>query len=1751
MVSILNLMAALVFLAGVTLAVIVLKLPRQPNRGSVTRTLCSLYQVAIGLILVVGIGTHIGFRDFGSPRLDPADQYSFQRVGFFSDQRFTFKGQPTGEGFFDPALAEDESIELIPTAHPTGTRVDQWNANILVHSRPLRVNGRCVNLSADAWLASADSIQLELWKEGELYQRATVRWERHRNWRLQRTERFKLSSWRRANDGWVDEVNDEVVSNRAYRDSRRLADMLRNPAPPLSFATGSLFLERWAPLCEQIVFVRETQGDTRSRMGVFVDEAAPISSPGRRFALWHSGVNLLEQGVQERTLRLASGDRIACGYGLQPPFQLAPLCSDLVMTDEGVPVYTVDLAIPTKWPLPPEPKQTFILTSAESYVPADGYVFPEAGTQHPFYVKARFNRSLDSLIINTGRSISSYGPGQEIMLGDVPHQGIRVRVQKRTLPLDLPIIAGTSLARHPGVLASVVVGFVSLAFVFVLLAPTFARDAERARLDLAWTVLFSFVLTILVLRLILAYRAGLLPPTDATPAELTNVFRGSFRVSFWGLVIVPSVMLLAHAFGDWSRLRNGLFANPHFTNWLELLRDGLGLGSSTRVNSLFGGHSIAASVTTRSHPLRLLWDFRILFWPVLVWVLGARLFGDGEQFFIRASHGTHLLLVASLILALPRLIRLRPAEHWVTFLAVVFALWLDMFLVGDFGFFIYGFSFAAFLLFLISWETDARDTRVDRAARWTAILGCLTGVVAFAMVLTIWSDPQTGSIRVISKAPEHVKYRLHSLTETQEDVLLARSGEVGLNMTELLRNAHQHWQMTLYDAEGRHRPRGYGRGPLTDRGMTYPTTLSDCVYSVFVLGENGAGFAFSLVVLYVGIGAVLVGCGPFLPRNQKARLLVFVLIGTYFAGNALYMAFANLGVVVFTGQNIPLLSLYSRSDLIQNGILLSIVSFGLSAGVWEEASQGPYQDLAAGERRMVKLRVALGVLGVGLLLLLYWALHRIDIETADRHNFPKVFAQIAGRPWTYNEKTGRMETASRSPLTEIEAYYKDQFDQRDNKIDERAGLYYLDEVRDERGRVLQRTMRTNSSYFVLKSPFHTTPMWTGDLLARDDDHSPALATLGEEFRIRLHESKQPQYVVFGERPTIDGARSVLVTARDHQRIIRLERTEAGSVRLYPFGGWKIHYEGRVLEADTTLKPLDLIVLESPKAETQTILYLGVRPPLLATTQWRNGVERHVYPDRGKFGVAHTLMRASDWMAAEAGREDAGLPSLPDSVLLTIDLPLHGSLQENLNEFAARSAPYGPMDPLHSNIIALTVLDSYTGEVLAMPSWPYSNPNEQDFDRRVGRMSAGQQRRMLANYNFRRHVIGSTIKPLVFSAVASGLQPKRDLAEMTVYSRATADPETDECAQELVKQHRKFKRLHSHVGGIRLSPCWDSDWDGGVAISSDSFLVQSLNYYEVITGLAGMILEPSEIESLLVPARLDHADVSFGNEAFTLDFSRLPILHWRPGKEQDAPPIVNDRVSSTLLFRGLRDLFPAIVPERGLTSPTHQRTKVFETAKRFLPYLAPTQEYTNEYLDECIPDPVILDPTGDWREGSLRAEVVPFLLGGGISLWNNVDMATAAARLATGLDVVPTLQVPPSGREFEKLPWPVGDAGWRNEHLITPMMKTGTEGTARVIRAKLGDLPEGYRVLFKTGTLPEVVTVGKNDPRSELLMFTVGKWENEAFLPGKTVSGYLYMQNSRMPDEPYKRNILAPILLRTIVDYLAETRNDLDRGYSRR
>lgn len=134
-----------------------------------------------------------------------------------------------------------------------------------------------------------------------------------------------------------------------------------------------------------------------------------------------------------------------------------------------------------------------------------------------------------------------------------------------------------------------------------------------------------------------------------------------------------------------------------------------------------------------------------------------------------------------------------------------------------------------------------------------------------------------------------------------------------------LRDALEHTtENSILAHQGSRHGKGYGHGPAEKTRIRLDTIRFNSVYSFYVVSEFGGIGGISLMILYALPAFAVLLSG--VRRFDIGYAFASVIAASFFV-EANSHAMMNLGALPFTGRNLPLLSVYSSSDLLRWMIL--------------------------------------------------------------------------------------------------------------------------------------------------------------------------------------------------------------------------------------------------------------------------------------------------------------------------------------------------------------------------------------------------------------------------------------------------------------------------------------------------------------------------------------------------------------------------------------------------------------------------------------------------------------------------------------------------------------------------------------------------------------------------------------------------------------------------------------------------------------
>jgi len=260
---------------------------------------------------------------------------------------------------------------------------------------------------------------------------------------------------------------------------------------------------------------------------------------------------------------------------------------------------------------------------------------------------------------------------------------------------------------------------------------------------------------------------------------------------------------------------------------------------------------------------------------------------------------------------------------------------------------------------------------------WPALLGAILLITGlwplwkFAsrwfhaiLPLSITAVSVVGMVMLVSGLATKIVTPTDQHSTLTHRILLREGTETAIRQAEtggrrLIEAIEQHWRMLNYASEGRWNGTGYGHAPITEGGRFRQITLSDLVFGVYVLGEHGAFGGLALLALYLFFLALVWRMAWERFRDgSPLRLALVVSLSLMMVFPAIYMAGANLNQLLFTGQDMPLLGLRSRSDVLRAGLILMLL-FAVLQPLADAGGRSGTNHEAPGWRRLVGSSFAL------------------------------------------------------------------------------------------------------------------------------------------------------------------------------------------------------------------------------------------------------------------------------------------------------------------------------------------------------------------------------------------------------------------------------------------------------------------------------------------------------------------------------------------------------------------------------------------------------------------------------------------------------------------------------------------------------------------------------------------------------------------------------------------------------------------------
>ena len=544
---------------------------------------------------------------------------------------------------------------------------------------------------------------------------------------------------------------------------------------------------------------------------------------------------------------------------------------------------------------------------------------------------------------------------------------------------------------------------------------------------------------------------------------------------------------------------------------------------------------------------------------------------------------------------------------------------------------------------------------------------------------------------------------------------------------------------------------------------------------------------------------------------------------------------------------------------------------------------------------------------------------------------------------------------------------------------------------------------------------------------------------------------------------LDGAKSADVYSMGDTAVVR-ERARSGD-------------PGGVLLQGRKMQPGQIAALEDgdwlffsrrvpkrPPAE-QAFYYTKQNMADLISWSVERNAAHHRVTRENTLAFVPQLIRALNAGVEQGAEQRAAEANLE----LSVNAILQDTLTSRLNRYMREFFESGKLgDSTRPRRAALTVLDLFTGEALALPTYP----SQEHLERFVG-LAAHEKRRLLQNQNFPVHPVGSAGKPFWASAVVSQYP---FMASFTI----PAHSDTEYSYAAGMELDSTFED-HRHPYSATAVP-------GRVAL--DGFLKESCNKYVVDFVTATLAMKD---EAKGEPSIRDLAEVmNFSNkempvpERFAVCGStaeRVPKFDRFVDRGSFHMPEQNPVHSTFESITGVRvyaEGVPGKEDSKGTDLDRSYRSKRFVVQfwePAALDFRPKSQTGNLRFLLElgaASPERVNFAIN---KLSSVRGDWVSLLLGGGTGLWNNVQLAEALARIITGRQVQARIVGSPGKHDKTEEPAPIQelDEGAR-AIVMLGMSKVADEGTASALQGfrdliadRFGKEKYDVFVYAKTGT----------------------------------------------------------------------------------
>lgn len=670
--------------------------------------------------------------------------------------------------------------------------------------------------------------------------------------------------------------------------------------------------------------------------------------------------------------------------------------------------------------------------------------------------------------------------------------------------------------------------------------------------------------------------------------------------------------------------------------------------------------------------------------------------------------------------------------------------------------------------------------------------------------------------RILEKA-SMTKFRIDVLT-APADQAIASAYEEGKTYAPVIRAAQNQWFInTFIDEENNPAANGTGFTLLPhapqNKGAKYNAQATDLVTSRFLIAEHGKTAVLLLVCLLLLPVVMLGGFYQLYPdftnrvNPSYSRVITGFSVLNYLVLTALMVVLAATGRYIFFGQDLPFGSILSKQSILFPAILIVLVVLLLR--------QVPAERFA--HRRKLLPGASIFVLLIVLLFFFRPPFNRNrEFSVAGLASSMDSYLQETVQPMLDYIDTAR--SSRRLSLRQKDQLFTDSLRKRiqsgylagENKfflaqLREYAQGSYMRHLDQRRLLYLDPNASTpklavNEQYFRVDPPPHLLQLWAGNVYADTLNATLAVWSLQDGHLFRERET------IESDAPLSYNAENWKVTCYPYNGGNRTWISNTGSGSLQ----WQNDQTTGSLAAGDSLVLLhgQRISMRSDKKEW----WVTLEPDAFMRNYYVNGSRYYYYPLQERFIWARNFAEAiaADYTQGERQQQNA---------FVSLDYEWTDSLTRRIQQLMNSDVTYG-----EGAEYGICIADG-NGRVLAMvdniKGLVRVNPNQKTaFNRMLqgeeGIVSQSALRKQIGNLNLLRlnPGPGSTLKPIVFSAVASQLSLDWSAFQST-----------------------GFDEKQNYFAGMRV-PEYDFEKNNGRIGQVGAYLRYSDNYYHANVLLLG-------------------------------------------------------------------------------------------------------------------------------------------------------------------------------------------------------------------------------------------------------------------------------------------------------------------------